>query len=38
MDVAAKTLRTQLKAVSLRWNRVISDLDTVYSPGRRRKN
>ena len=35
--VTEKTLRLQLKAVSLRQNGVLSDLDAVYSPGRIRK-
>ena len=34
--VAAKTLGMQLKAVSSRQNKVISELDAVYSMGRRR--
>ena len=37
MAVDAKTLFPQLKAIYLRQNRVLSDLDPVYSPGRRRK-
>ena len=35
--VVAKTLRLQLKAVSLRRNGVLYDLDAVYSPGHSRK-
>ena len=35
--LATKTLRTQLKAVSLSQNGVISDLDAMYSPGQSRK-
>ena len=31
MAVAAKTLHPRLKAVFLRQNRVLSDLDSVYS-------
>ena len=38
VDVAAKTLRPKLEAVYSRRNGVLSDLDTVYSPGRRRNN
>ena len=37
MDVAAKTLRTKLKALSLRRNMFLSDLYPVYSPGWRSK-
>ena len=35
--VVAKTLWLQLKAVSLRRNGVLYDLDAVYSPGHSRK-
>ena len=31
--VAAKTIRTQLKVLSLRHNGLLSDLYLVYSPG-----
>ena len=34
--IAAKMMHPQLKAVSLRQNRVLSELDPVYSLGRRR--
>ena len=37
MAVATKTLWNQLKTVSLRRNKVLSDLDAVYSLERRRK-
>ena len=36
--VDAKTMQTQQKAVSLRRNRVLSDLDAVYYMGRSRTN
>ena len=36
--VDAKTMQTQPKAVSLRRNRVLSDLDAVYYMGRSRTN
>ena len=37
MAVAAKMMRSQLKAVSSSQNGVISDLEPLYSPGHRRK-
>ena len=36
--VTAKTLQPQLKAMSSRRKVVLSDLDPMYSPGRRRNN
>ena len=36
VSVAAKTLRPQLKAIYSSQNGVLSDLDAMYSPGRRR--
>ena len=36
MAVAKKTLRPQMNAMSSRWKYVLSELEPVYSPGRRR--
>ena len=37
VEVAAKTLHTQLNETSLICKGLISDFDPVYSPGRKRK-